>query len=125
MLWVLWANVFLVPSPKDTSFLLTGLLMGVSQRSSILSYRYRKYDTFREKYRIGIVSVSKIHELESIVSVSVSNFQNGKYQYQYRYHLLLLFGLKISIIPKYTHFWTKNAINMAIYIAFDQRNGYF
>ena len=29
------------------------------QRSSILSYRYRKYDTFSSKYRIGIVSVSK------------------------------------------------------------------
>ena len=29
------------------------------QSPSILSYRYRKSDTFREKYRIGIVSVSK------------------------------------------------------------------
>ena len=32
---------------------------GSQQRSSILSYRYRKYDTFSSKYRIGIVSVSK------------------------------------------------------------------
>ena len=31
----------------------------LDQRPSILSYRYQNYDTFVQKYRIGIVSVSK------------------------------------------------------------------
>ena len=54
------------------------------QSPSILSYRYQNYETFGEKYRIGIVSVSKFQVLESIsikntifksISiVSVSNF---------------------------------------------------
>ena len=69
-------------------------MMGVSlfqplrrQRSSILSYRYRKYDTSSSKYRIGIVSVSKFSTWKVSVSVSVSKFQTLKYQYQYQYHL--------------------------------------
>ena len=57
------------------------------QWSSILSYRYRKYDTFSSKYRIGIVSVSKFSTWKVSVSVSVSKFQTLKYQYQYQYHL--------------------------------------
>ena len=57
------------------------------QRSSILSYRYRNYDTFSSKYRIGIVSVSKFKTWKVSVLVSVSKFQMWKYQYQYRYHL--------------------------------------
>ena len=37
------------------------LTVAMFQSPSILSYRYRKSDTFKEKYRIGIVSVSKFH----------------------------------------------------------------
>ena len=53
------------------------------QRSSILSYRYRKSDIFREKYRIGIVSVSK--------------FMNWKVSYQYQYRLFKVESISIGI----------------------------
>ena len=45
-------------------------ILCLCQRSLILSYRYRKSDIFRDKYRIGIVSVSK--------------FMKWKVSYQYR-----------------------------------------
>ena len=62
------------------------LVRVVRQSPSILSYRYQKYETFGEKYRIGIVSVSK--------------FMNGKvsYQYQYRNFNLKSIGISIGII---------------------------
>ena len=69
------------------SFISTTSKRLLDQRSSILSYRYRKHDTFSPKYRIGIVSVSKFSPWKVSVSVSVSKFQTLKYQYQYQYHL--------------------------------------
>ena len=53
------------------------------QSSSILSYRYRKSDIFREKYRIGIVSVSK--------------FMNWKVSYQYQYRFFKVESISIGI----------------------------
>ena len=48
--------------------------ISLHQSPSILSYRYRKSDTFREKYRIGIVSVSKFQ------------YQKVSVKYQYQKH---------------------------------------
>ena len=62
------------------------LVVHVFQSPSILSYRYQNYETFGEKYRIGIVSVSKF------VNRKVS------YQYQYRNFNLKSIGISIGII---------------------------
>ena len=61
-------------------------MKATNQSPSILSYRYQNYETFGEKYRIGIVSVS--------------NFVNRKvsYQYQYRNFHLKSIGISIGII---------------------------
>ena len=61
----------------------TPVIWVLYQRSSILSYRYRKSDIFREKYRIGIVSVSK--------------FMNWKVSYQYQYRLFKVESISIGI----------------------------
>ena len=87
-----------------------------NQSPSILSYRYQNYETFGEKYRIGIVSVSK--------------FMSWKVSYQYQYRLFkvesisisITFSIneykkciKISITPNYTLFWILKC----------NKNGYF
>ena len=63
------------------------------QSPSILSYRYQKSDTFWEKYRIGIVSVSKFQFLEVSVKYQYRNFHSQKYQY----HIgIVFFSLVVS-----------------------------
>ena len=68
---------------KNNSVIFKSIDWTTSQRSSILSYRYRKSDIFRDKYCIGIVSVSK--------------FVNRKVSYQYQYRNFNLKSIGISI----------------------------
>ena len=75
--WLMSSSFFF-----DASGMLT-ICSILYQSPSILSYRYRKSDTFREKYRIGIVSVSK--------------FMNWKVSYQYQYRLFKVESISIGI----------------------------